>query len=52
MTPEQVADGIVAATERRARSAILRPFDRLILLVNLIAPGLIGRQALKRYKVE
>ena len=42
MTPEQVAEGIVKATERRAKTVVLRPFDRLILLANLIAPGLIG----------
>ncbi len=52
MTPQQVADGIVTATERRATRVVLRPFDRLILLANLIAPGLIGRQALRRYKTE
>ncbi len=52
MTPEQVAEGIVKATERRAKTVVLRPFDRLILLANLIAPGLIGRQALKRYQTD
>ncbi len=50
MSAEQVADGIVRAAERHTQTAVLRPFDRLILLVNQVAPGLIGRQALKRYK--
>ncbi len=52
MTPEQVAEGIVKATDRRAKTAVLRLFDRLTLLVNLIAPELIGRQALKRYQTD
>ncbi len=52
MTPEQVAEGIVNATDRRTKTAVLRLFDRLTLLANLIAPGLIGRQALKRYQTE
>lgn len=50
MTPEQVADGIVRVTEQRTRRTTLRLFDRLILLVNLIAPYAIGQQAMKRYK--
>jgi short-subunit dehydrogenase len=52
MTPEQVADGIVQAVDRRAQTVILRPFDRLILLANRVVPGIIGRQALKRYKPD
>lgn len=50
MSPYQVAQGIIRATESRTRTAVLRPFDRLILLLNGILPGVIGRQALKRYK--
>jgi short-subunit dehydrogenase len=50
MTPDQVAEGIVRAAEQRTRTAVLRPFDRFILLLNTIAPRFIGRQALKRYK--
>src|SRR5690606_4000715 len=52
MTPEQVAGGIVKATERRAANVVLRPLDRLILLLNRIVPGWIGRQALKRYQTS
>jgi short-subunit dehydrogenase len=51
LSAEQVADRIVrAAAERRSGTAYVRLFDRLIVLANLIAPGLIGRQAVKRYK--
>ena len=52
MQPSEVADGIVRATDRRAKTAILRPFDRLVLWANRIAPGWIGRQALRRYKTD
>jgi short-subunit dehydrogenase len=53
MPVEQVAEAIVRATEGgRSKTVVLRWFDRLILLGNLIAPGLIGRQALKRYKTD
>ena len=53
MPVEQVADAILRAAEaRRSKTVVLRWFDRLILLGNLIAPGLIGRQALKRYKTD
>ncbi len=52
MTAEQVAAGIVKATESRSKTAVLRLFDRLILLANTFAPGFIGRQSLKRYKPD
>ena len=52
MTAEQVAEGIVCATERHSKTAVLRLFDRLILLANVIAPDFIGRQALRRYKPD
>lgn len=50
MTAEQVAAGIVHAVETRQKTAVLRLFDRVVLALNSIAPGFIGRQALKRYK--
>lgn len=50
MAVEQVADAIVRAVERRQPIVILRPFDRLLLLANSIAPGIIGRLALRQYK--
>lgn len=52
MTAEQVADGIVHAVETRRKTAVLRLFDRVVLALNSIAPGFIGRQALKRYKPQ
>lgn len=50
MSAEQVAEAIVRACDRRSRRVILRPIDRLILLGNLLAPGLIGRLVVKQYK--
>ena len=50
MSAEQVAAGIVQATEQRSKTVTLRWFDRLILLASTFAPYAIGRQALKRYK--
>ncbi len=52
LSAEQAAEGIVRATERRSKHATLRWFDRLVLLINMIAPYAIGRQALKRYKTD
>ncbi|MFN8450018.1 MAG: SDR family NAD(P)-dependent oxidoreductase [Anaerolineae bacterium] len=53
MPVEQVADAIVRAAEgRHSRTLVLRWFDRLILLGNLLVPGVIGRQALKRYRTD
>lgn len=52
MTPEQVGEGIIRATEKRSRHATLRLFDRLILLVNMVAPYAIGQQAMKRYRTD
>lgn len=51
MNADQVAAGIVRAVERRdSKTVVLRWFDRLVLLGNRFVPGLIGRQALRRYK--
>ncbi len=50
MTPAQVASAIVKATEGNPRSVVVRFFDRLIILGNILVPELIGRIALKQYK--
>jgi NADP-dependent 3-hydroxy acid dehydrogenase YdfG len=50
MTADQVAEAIVRAVERKQKTVVLRPFDRLILLGNTIAPWLIGRLAKRQYK--
>jgi len=50
MSADEVAQGIIRATERRSKNVTLRLFDRLILLASTFAPYSIGRQALKRYK--
>lgn len=53
MPVEQVADAIVRAAEgRHSQTLVLRWFDRLILLGNLLVPGVIGRQALRRYQTD
>lgn len=51
MTPQQVAEAIVRAAERRPGTVVLRLFDRLIVWANALVPGVIGRRALKQYKV-
>lgn len=50
MTPDQVAESICTAIEKRSHTVVLRPFDRLILLGNTLAPWLIARLAKKQYK--
>lgn len=50
MTPDQVAESICTAIEQRSQTVVLRPFDRLILLGNTLAPWLIARLAKKQYK--
>lgn len=52
MSAEQVAEGIIRATEQRSKTVTLRLFDRLILFASTFAPYVIGRQALKRYKTN
>jgi short-subunit dehydrogenase len=51
MPAEKVAKAIVKATTQRKKTIILRPFDRLILWANALVPGMIGRRALRQYKV-
>jgi short-subunit dehydrogenase len=50
MTADQVAEAIVRAVERKQKTVVLRPFDRLILLGNTLAPWLVGRLAKRQYK--
>ncbi len=50
MSAEQVAEGIVQATERRSSRAILRLFDRLVVLGNALVPDFIGRRAMRQYR--
>jgi short-subunit dehydrogenase len=52
MSADEVAEGIVRATERRSKDVTLRWFDRLVLIASTFAPYVIGRQALKRYKTS
>jgi short-subunit dehydrogenase len=50
MTADYVADTIVRAVDRKQQTVVLRPFDRLILLGNTLAPWLIARLAKRQYK--
>ncbi len=50
MSAEQVASAIVESVEKKSRSVVMRPFDRMLLLVSRIAPDWVGRRAMKQYK--
>jgi hypothetical protein len=50
MTADRVAQAILRATKTNKRTIVLRLFDRLVLLGNLILPEIIGRLAKKQYK--
>jgi short-subunit dehydrogenase len=50
MSAEQVAEAIVKATTRHKRTVVPRAFDRLILLGNLLLPGVVGRLAMRQYR--
>jgi len=50
MTADQVAEAIVRAVERKQKTVVLRPFDRLILLGNRLASWLVARLAKRQYK--
>ncbi|MCA9910894.1 MAG: SDR family NAD(P)-dependent oxidoreductase, partial [Anaerolineae bacterium] len=52
MRPEQVADAILRAVERRQSRVIVRPFDRLLMWAHRIAPGLVGRMAMRQYETR
>lgn len=52
MTPDFVGEAIVRLCERRTSRAVgLRWLDRAIMLANALIPTVIGRRALKQYKV-
>ncbi len=50
MQPEQVAEAIVRAVERKPRSVTLRWFDRLVIWGNIMLPDVMGRMAKRQYK--
>jgi NADP-dependent 3-hydroxy acid dehydrogenase YdfG len=52
MTADRVAEAVVHASRGRGRGVALRWFDRLLLLGNMLAPGIIGRLAMRQYKVK
>ncbi len=50
MTPEQVAEAIVRASQTWPNTVVLRWLDRLIILGNAFAPWLMGRIARRLYR--
>ncbi len=50
MTPAKVAAAIIRAADGNPRSVVVRFFDRLIMLGNILIPEVIGRIALRQYK--
>ena len=50
MTPDKVATAIVNATKTQKKTVVVRFFDRLIILGNILIPGIIGRLAQRQYK--
>ncbi len=50
MSAEQVANAIVRACNGKGGRFTLRLFDRLVVLGNMLFPGLIGRIAMRQYK--
>ncbi|MGQ9888962.1 MAG: SDR family NAD(P)-dependent oxidoreductase [Aggregatilineales bacterium] len=50
MPAERVAAAIVRATERPGGTVVVRPFDRLVVWANVIAPGVMGRLARRQYR--
>ena len=50
MTADQVAEAIIKATKRHKKMVVVRWVDRAILLANWLAPGLVGRRAMRQYK--
>lgn len=50
MTMETAGDAIVKAVQRRPKRIAMRWIDRLILLGNVLIPGIIGRMAARQYK--
>ncbi|MCC6617139.1 MAG: SDR family oxidoreductase [Anaerolineae bacterium] len=52
MRPEQVADAIVRAVERRQSHVVLRFFDRLLIWAHRLLPGFVGRMAMRQYETR
>ena len=52
MRPEQVAEAIVRAVERRQRRVFVRPFDRLLVWAHRIMPGFVGRMSMRQYETR
>jgi short-subunit dehydrogenase len=50
MSADKVTAAILKAVDRKQQTVVLRPFDRLILFGNVIAPWLIARLAKRQYK--
>lgn len=50
MPAERVAAAIVRAADRPGRTVVVRPFDRLVVWANVIAPGVMGRLARRQYR--
>ncbi len=50
MPAERVAAAIVRAADRSGGTAVVRPLDRLIVWANVLAPGIMGRIALRQYR--
>ncbi|MBE2182413.1 MAG: SDR family NAD(P)-dependent oxidoreductase [Anaerolineae bacterium] len=51
MPAEKVGEAMVKAVNKRQKTVVLRFFDRLIIWANSLLPGIIGRRALKQYRV-
>ncbi|MBZ0274682.1 MAG: SDR family NAD(P)-dependent oxidoreductase [Anaerolineae bacterium] len=50
MSPEKVAEAILKAVGTRKKTVVLRFFDRIIIWANILAPGIMGRIAMRQYK--
>lgn len=50
MPADRVAAAIVRAAQRPGGTAVVRPLDRLIVWANVLAPGIMGRIALRQYR--
>ncbi len=51
MPAEKVGEAMVKAVNKHQKTVVLRFFDRLIIWANSLAPNIIGRRALKQYRV-
>lgn len=50
MPAERVAEAIVKTVGTRRTTVVLRPFDRLVIWANVLAPGIMGRLARQQYR--